>query len=152
MLDSSLGMLLRARRRVAAAPRRPVALLGDLHHLPHLEGQFDVVVTHFVLDQWQGSELARVVAGLARVLRPGGWWIWSDFACPERGLGRWRARCALPMLYFAFRRIAEIEARALECPAPHLRDCGLERCATESFLAGFVTSEAWRSSGRVSRE
>ncbi len=49
---------------------------GDLHHLPVPDQQVDVVVCALALEHVLG--LARVLAGFARVLRPGGHLVISD--------------------------------------------------------------------------
>ncbi|REK05408.1 MAG: methyltransferase domain-containing protein, partial [Acidobacteria bacterium] len=120
-------------------------VLADARRPPLRRDSFDVVVTHFVLDQWCGGELETVVAALAAALRPGGLWIDSDFALPASGPGRRRAVLWLPLLYLFFRRFASIAADRLEDPASLLAGQGLRLEVERLRLGGFVLSRLWRA-------
>ncbi|WP_030615712.1 methyltransferase domain-containing protein [Streptomyces sclerotialus] len=71
-VDRSADSLAQARARLAA--RAPTAAVqwrrADLHRLPFADGAFDHVFVCFVLEHL--ADPARVLAGLRRVLRPGG--------------------------------------------------------------------------------
>lgn len=142
-LDRSLAMLRSA--------DSDATVCSDALWPPLSDASFDVVVTQFVLDQWQDEELERVVGQLSALLRPGGQWLYCDFAVPTAGPGRWWARLWLPILYIFFRAVAEIEARRWEDPTPLLESAGLTRVSRRSLRGGFVTAEVWRKRSRATR-
>lgn len=98
--DVSAGMLARSRRIDAGRPGRAVPLVQcDARRLPFPDASFDVAFTAFGAIPFV-PDAARVHAEVARVLRPGGRWVFSvthpiRWAFPddpsERGLTAIRA-------------------------------------------------------------
>ncbi len=75
-LDLALPMARRAARR-RHYWRRPRAVCADLHRLPLADGSVDLVFSNLAL-QWSGSP-ETVLAEFLRVLRPGGFVLFSTF-------------------------------------------------------------------------
>lgn len=76
-LDSSAGMLCRARRRRGIWKRRFELLRGDFHALPLAGEQFDLVFANLSLS-WARDALESLKAA-RRVLRPGGLFLGSVY-------------------------------------------------------------------------
>jgi ubiquinone/menaquinone biosynthesis C-methylase UbiE len=65
---------------------------ADARELPFPDGSFDVVVSHWVVHNLhEPAERARVLAEMARVLKPGGWVLVADIANHAEYAGRLRA-------------------------------------------------------------
>lgn len=72
-LDRSRPYLDRAAAASGASPRPPRYVHGDLRALPFTDGAFDAVYSWYSsLFMWDDAGNAAALAGLARVLRPGG--------------------------------------------------------------------------------
>ncbi len=105
---------------------------------------FDLIVTNFFLDCFDGELLERVVDCLAAGSTATGHWILTDFGKPARPLPRLAARACLWGMYRFFRAATRIPARSLESPAPHLHAHGFRKTQTRERLRGFLTSQLWR--------
>jgi SAM-dependent methyltransferase len=101
-VDSSPGMIERARRRLGGNPRVSFAC-ADVRTFTPEPGRFDAVATLFLLDCFDAGDVATVVGSVGRALRPGAPWLFADFVLPARGMARVRARAWLRVLYTFFR-------------------------------------------------
>jgi demethylmenaquinone methyltransferase/2-methoxy-6-polyprenyl-1,4-benzoquinol methylase len=79
-LDLSADMLARARRKCAGA-KKIWFLRGDLSRLPFADGSFDAVTIGYGLRY--PPDLRGFLAGVSRLLRPGGRFLSLDFGLPE---------------------------------------------------------------------
>jgi SAM-dependent methyltransferase len=91
-LDRAPAMLARAaarlRRLAPRVRRRAVLLRGDLGALPvRRRFQLAIAAFHTIQHLATDRELARFFAGVARTLRPGGWFAFDTFA-PDAGFLR----------------------------------------------------------------
>jgi demethylmenaquinone methyltransferase/2-methoxy-6-polyprenyl-1,4-benzoquinol methylase len=84
-LDITLGMIARALARAGGAPRVHW-IVGDMGALPAPSGAIDVVTTGYGLRNV--PDLARALAEIHRVLRPGGLLCSLDFNRPENAAVR----------------------------------------------------------------
>ena len=92
-VDRAPAMLARAaarlRRLAARVRRRALLLQGDLRQLPvRRKFQFAVAAFHTIQHLETDRELARFFAGVARTLRPGGWFAFDTFAPNAQFLSR----------------------------------------------------------------
>ena len=74
-VDVSEAMLRRAREHEAADPRGIAYVHGDAQDAPFADASFDGVVCHMALMDM--PDLAAAVHSVARVLRDGGWFVFS---------------------------------------------------------------------------
>ena len=94
-VDRAAQMLARAAARLRRASpglrRRALLLRGDLRRLP-VARRFLLAIAAFHTIQHLATdrELTRFFAGVARTLRPGGWFVFDTFAPNARFLGRAR--------------------------------------------------------------
>ena len=141
-VDASAGMLARAERRVrAVATTENVqfehANVRDIRLSDHA---YDAVLTFFFLDCFRAEDVTRLVDRVQRSLRPGGLWLFADFAMPAGPWRRVRARLWLACLYQFFRWQTGIDAEILP-PSEHiLANAGVQRLAVQSLQGGFIRS------------
>jgi SAM-dependent methyltransferase len=92
-IDRAPAMLARAaarlRRLAPGVRRRALLLRADLRQAP-VRRRFELAIAAFHTIQHLATdrELARFFAGVARTLRPGGWFVFDTFAPNARFLGR----------------------------------------------------------------
>jgi SAM-dependent methyltransferase len=131
-IDTSPAMCARTAARVPAAEVRVESVDGLR------DGEtFDLVATHCFLDLFDDSTAAALVARLDGALRPGGTWMFSDFADDA-----WWRRVVVQGLYVFFRATCGIEARRLPGFAPLF--AGYETVAAGRFAGGLLQSVVYR--------
>ncbi len=146
-LDASQAMLIRAARRLRAAglPSTNTEFIqADLQRWKGPTGQFDLIATHFFLDCFAAAELAAVIRNLAAAAAPASAWLISDFRVPAAGPARWRALILHRLMYWFFRGVTGISARARIEPGPWLEAEGFRRVESRHSEWGLLTSELWR--------
>jgi len=142
-LESSEKMLARARRRVPAPPARVTWISGDIFAwLP--ADRYDAIVTCFFLDCFTPEQLAEVIGKLARCATPDAVWLVADFAVPERGAARWRARAVHALMYAFFRIFTALPARRQTAPDELLRAHGFRLEGRREFEWGLLRADVWR--------
>ncbi len=141
-LDASARMIELARSRVQDASVRLIQ--GDIREVDLHPGDYDLLVTHFVLDCFVGDGLREVVQKLAAAAKPEAVWLLADFCLPSSGWQRWHAELWVRAMYLFFRLTSGLEASRLEDPAPFLRATGFERDRERRFRSGMIQSAIWR--------
>jgi SAM-dependent methyltransferase len=139
-VDASAAMLAAARARLgalAASPRLRFTQ-ADVRTVAFTPGEYDAVVTLFFLDCFPAPELAQLVPRVADALRPGGWWLYADFAEPRGRLARWRARVWLAVLYAFFRWQTGLRVRRLPPAEMLLERSGLVPRRWREFQGGLL--------------
>lgn len=104
---------------------------------------YDGVATIFFLDCFTNDESAPLVGRIANTLRPGGTWVFADFAVPERGVGHVIGRALTSALYAFFRLTTGISARHLPDSERFIMNAGLAPIDTKASLFGVLRSVAF---------
>jgi ubiquinone/menaquinone biosynthesis C-methylase UbiE len=117
---------------------------ADVRSAPLPCTEYDLVVTHFLLDCFEEPDVRTIAARIAQAARPDARWVVSEFRQPASG---WRSMWAslwLRLLYWFFRVTTGLETRRLVDYHPILQSHGfrLERQCTTRF--GLLTSELWQ--------
>ena len=107
------------------------------------EEKFDLIVTQFFLDCFEGDELKDVIAKIGSLLKAGGKWSVADFRLPGSGLPRLRARMVLRLAYAFFRLAVKLPARRLIDPAPIFAANRLRLLRRKEFDSGLLYAEVW---------
>jgi cyclopropane fatty-acyl-phospholipid synthase-like methyltransferase len=143
-VDSSPGMVSRARRRLAraGAEGRVTFECADLRAFGPAALSLDAVATLFVLDCFEAADVASLVSRVTPAIRPGGTWLFADFVLPERGLARLRARAWLRVLYAFFRSAAGLRVSRLAPSEEILGDAGWRAEASLVLSHGLIRSSA----------
>ena len=141
-VDASAGMLARAGRRLGPGGGRALIRFehADARAIVLPEQTYDAVLTLFFLDCFCVDDVAALVGRTQRSLRPGGLWVFADFALPTHGWSRLRARMWLAALYRFFRWQTGIDAKALPPSEDLLRDAGWQPVASHNLQGGFIRS------------
>ena len=145
-LEASDKMLAKARDLVAGQPHagRVVFRLGTEEDLGP-EEKFDVILTYFFLDLFSPALLERISKRLLAALAPGGWWLASDFVCPQgSGLRRAGAALLFNSMYLFFRLTCGLSATALPDWQALLTGFGLKPVKSCYFYHGLIRAVAYR--------
>lgn len=147
-VDASRCMLAVARRRLEkhnpAALNQVEWIHASLPGWSPPSGSFDLVVTNFFLDCFDGPLLEHVVDCLAAASTASAHWIHTDFGMPARPFPRLAAGACLWVMYRFFRVATRLPAHSLESPSPLLLAHGFTMTRTRERLWGFLTSQLWR--------
>ena len=144
-IDASSEMLKMAEKRLSPEQRARVtfecadALTADLPTFA-----YDGVVTAFFLDCFTDDQAAALIDRIANTLRPGGTWVFADFAIPAKGPQRIAAQVITGLLYAFFRWRTGIAARRLPDSEALIAKAGLTPAVSEKFLFGLLTSVTFR--------
>jgi ubiquinone/menaquinone biosynthesis C-methylase UbiE len=110
---------------------------GTIHELENQE-PFDIIVTHFYLDMFNGEDLEREIETLKGMLRPGGLWSLTDFAYVKKGWMQPVSRFLVGTMFLFFRVAAGIGSRRLEDFPALLEASGLQRRDEVAFFGGMM--------------
>lgn len=147
LVDSSARMLERIQRdldRRRVPEGRVTFQHDDIRTWEGTPGAFDVVASHFFLDCFRASEIEAIVPRVARAATDDARWLLSDFAVPERGWARWRARGIHAAMYGFFRATAGISAHRLTGPDPYLARAGFRLHHRARLNFGLLHADVWR--------
>jgi SAM-dependent methyltransferase len=144
-VDASERMLALTRERIG--PNAGIRFLqDDITSWTPASDQYDLIVTHFVLDCFSEDQLARIIEKLSNAATADASWLLADFCISGQAVSRLRARAWLALMYRFFRIVARIDARQLVDPSRFLRFAGFTLEGEHFFRRGIVKSEAWRRS------
>ena len=144
-VDGSRAMLQLLRRRCAQDGNAGRVELwhGSVAAAP-ISPATDLIVTHFLLDCLTQPELDSLALRLAAGVRPGCFWVVSEFGYPRHRLGRIAARVYLRGLYAAFRMLTGLVPQHLPDPERALGAAGFRRLERRERLGGFLYAEPWQ--------
>jgi len=146
VLDASPAMLARARQRIPPTARVHW-VTSELGAWEPRE-RYDAIVTCFFLDCFPPDQLAAAIARLAAAAEDDAIWLVSDFAVPERGLARWRARAIHAAMYGFFRVATRLPARRLTAPDDLLAAHGFSLQGRRESDWGLLRADYWSRSRR----
>lgn len=136
--DASGKMIALARKRVCGtnAVHYIHAAIQDVR----LDGQYDVVFTPFLFDNFGDATAVEVFACLHETLQPGGLWLYCDFTPTER---HWQ-HGLLRLMYLFFRLLCGIEARKLPDMDGLFGKYAYQPEQQNTLMQGFITGTAYR--------
>ncbi len=146
-IDASARMLELARRRLERNAHRTSSRVSFRHedvrtcNLP--SGEYDLIVTHFVLDCFGEGELETVVSKLGAAAARKATWLFSDFCLPAAGFRRLKARAWIKAMYLFFRWAAGLRVNALIDPTPPMRRQGFVLHDEAVTRDGMIISQHW---------
>jgi spermidine synthase len=145
-VDASARMLSLAARRLRPAERPRVTFeCADARRFDPRARRYDAIVTAFFLDCFTAQDVAHLVARLRPQLRPGGVWVFADFAIPKRGAARVIGPLVVGALYRFFRWRAGIEADALPPSESCLDRANLTPVAHHESRAGLIRAVLYQA-------
>ncbi len=146
MVDISPGMQRVAQKRFSRegfSLERIAWTIADARTVS-IDGPYDLVVTHFFLDCFKGSELERLVTRIEHCMTADGRWLISEFQIPQRGIRRFLGRVLIGTMYKFFSLFAGLSTQRLPLYAPVLQANGLTREKQQTAAGGLLVSEIWR--------
>jgi ubiquinone/menaquinone biosynthesis C-methylase UbiE len=153
-IDLSSAMLHQLMRRVeraeadCPAAQQPAetrlrTICADLRHYSPEPAEYDLIVSHFVLDCLTDRDVDDLLRNVIPGLAPKSLWLISEFSVPEKGWRRMPARLLIQWLYFVFRKITRLQVRQIPDYAAALTSYGFRRRERECFLGGILSAEMW---------
>lgn len=107
------------------------------------DNHYDGVMTFFFLDCFDESEARGVIHRLTAAMTPGGLWLVSEFAIPDRGWRRWHATIWIWIMYQFFGMTTGLSARTLPPIEKLMTEAGMRRLEWNEDRSGLVRSEVW---------
>lgn len=137
-------------KMITAAQKRVERLKSPLPQIEFICGsveaiagrKFSLVVTPFVLDCFDDTEIAAAVKKLDAALKPRGSWLFADFHLPSGFMGL-VSRITVRALYFAFNVICGLGMRKLPQFDRYFQQVGLSPQAEQFFLKGMLVSRIY---------
>jgi hypothetical protein len=153
-VDLSPAMLNQLTRRVNRTKRdctstlhpgetRLRTICADVRNFFPEAAEYDLIVSHFLLDCLTDREVEHLVNNVIPRLAPNSLWLISEFAVPATGWHRLPARLLITWLYFAFRKMTHLQVRQIPDYAGALTSYGFRRRQRASFLGGILSAEIW---------
>lgn len=148
VIDASAKMLRQAERRWSRAggPRDHAEFVqATLPGLKLPDQNFDLIVTNCFFDCFTSEQLQQVIFEIAKHASESAIWLVTDFAIPERGWPKWRAKAVLRAAYTFFQLTTRISAREICPPDPLLTKAGFNLQGRIEQDAGLLYSAMWRN-------
>ena len=143
-VEASPRMLARARRRAERSGVSARWINATIPAWAPPARSFDAIVTCFFLDCFAYEQLGALIGALASGAAPDAAWLVVDFAIPDRGIARWRARAIHAAMYGFFRMAVRLPARRLTPPDAFLRAHGFRLAGRREFSCGLLRADIWR--------
>ncbi|RCH54833.1 methyltransferase type 12 [Mucilaginibacter hurinus] len=103
-------------------------------------GEFDIVITPFLFDNYSDEVLKTMVPHISRQLKPGGLWLNTDF----QFTGKWWQWLLLKGMYAFFKLFSDIPTSRIPDIKQCLSKAGCQLIEEKDFYSGFVQTQAWR--------
>ena len=105
--------------------------------------KYDAIVTCFFLDCFPQEALTAVVHHLANASSERAIWLVADFAVPDAGPARWRAKAVHALMYAFFHFVVALPARRLTLPDEALMRQGFQLTGRREFEWGLLRADIW---------
>ncbi len=142
-VDLSAGMIDLARRRLGESAAQVRFRVGDARTIS-IDGQYDLVVTHFFLDCFTNEELDRLIERISQHCKPGARWVLSEFGLPEREFPKIAARAFIRFMYFCFFVTTGLTVTKLPDYVQAMTGRGFRLLHKRSAIGGLLVSEIWQ--------
>jgi ubiquinone/menaquinone biosynthesis C-methylase UbiE len=150
-VDSSARMLAAARKRarvVVEDSSHTEFIHADALAWAPVEGNVDLIVTHFFLDCFRPEQLKLLIAKLVLAAAPRANWLLADFQAASSGLQRQRSQIILWMMYRFFRVATRLSTTRLTPPDALLEEQGFELRERQESDWGLLHSDWWQLSNK----
>jgi ubiquinone/menaquinone biosynthesis C-methylase UbiE len=109
---------------------------------------FNVIQTAFLFDNFSEPRINQVFSKLDDLLKPGGFWLFSDFQYHKEKVALWQAMF-LKIMYLFFRTMSNVEAESLSDMMPYFHAKGYQLMAQEQYYGNFIQSNIFQKSGKI---
>ncbi len=138
-VEKSEKMLARAKKRTQSTAVDWIN--GDENHPAVKSGNFDVVITFFLLDLFDEPSLHHLMQNLTNTLPTNGLWLFADFAPKNH---HFFARLLLRCMYVFFRLTATVQAHYLADFRALFEELGFHKVQNRDFYFGLIESTVYR--------
>ncbi len=149
-VEASTVMIKRARQKVAdyclANPNRPVPTITFVQGTErgvNSTAIYQVVITNFVLDMYQGSSLDSMIQRIDSLLSADAVWMFTDFRYSSSPLKRLWQKPLAQFMYTFFHFTANISLQALPDYDAHFQKVGWKERQQKSFFGDFISSKIY---------
>lgn len=143
-LDLSAAMLARAEECLGATPHHVTFQQANILATELPVQNYDAVITCFFLDCFTNQQVSEIITKISQSLRPNALWLWADFALPDYGFSRVRAKIWLAILYAFFRWQTKLPARALPESELLIQKHGYQKVAETTYQWGLIRNSVYR--------
>jgi len=143
-LDISDAMLARAEARLCSTPHHVTFQLADILTTELPAQRYDAVITCFFLDCFTHEQASGIITKISQSLLPNALWLWADFALPDHGLARIRAKIWITTLYAFFRWQTKLAARDLPESELLMQKQGYQKVAESTYQWGLLRNGVYR--------
>lgn len=149
-IDSSQRMLALQQQRLkqSAQQRRASLLCADANHFEPSE-QYDLFVTHFLLDCLAQNDVRVLAQRFAQAARPQAIWLVSEFHIPEGKRGA-VARLLIRIMYSFFRVTTGLNVCVLPAYEAVLPVFGFIKTKEQVRCFGLLKAQLWQLAGTCS--
>lgn len=106
---------------------------------------YDVIITQFFLDSFEGSDLEDIFSLLHNRLKAGGSWIIADFQITKDWRKIWQ-KSLLSIMYLFFAVTVGLKASRLEDFSTHFMRLGYHLNTSQSYYASFIFASTYQKS------
>lgn len=104
-----------------------------------IEGMYDVVITAFLFDNFMEEKAQQVFQQLHTQLNRNGFWLFTDFFYTEKSGRKWQL-FLLKTMYWFFRRVSNVEAKALVHTERYFVEKGYRVLQEQYYYGKFIQS------------
>lgn len=103
-------------------------------------GQYQVVITPFLFDNFTDNSLQRIFDGISSQLAHNGLWLYCDF----QDSGKWWQGAMLKIMYAFFRVTCDVETSRLPDANRCFRESGYSVLREKTFLKDFIIARVYQ--------
>jgi len=118
-----------------------VTFINDAIENISLSGNFDVIITPFLFDNFTEQTLTIVFDHIHALIKPTGIWLNADFQLT----GKWWQKVMLKSMLLFFKLLCSIEASKLPDIEKQFEKHGYKEIAQKTFYGDFIVSKVYRN-------
>ena len=134
--EKMIGM---AKKRYTAS-NEVIFINGAIQEV-NLEGQFDVVLTPFLFDNFSETTIKKAFRKMNYHLKAGGLWLFSDFKTEGQSLAH---QILLKVMYLFFSSLCKLETTTLHDPSTIFLQQGYTPTLQKTFFSNFIYSVVYQ--------
>ncbi|GEM_PF-101481 len=157
-VEASVAMMHRAKRKITGYRQTNSNL--SLPTITFIQGterdvdstkMYQVAITNFVLDMYQGSSLDGMMQRIDSLLSEDAVWLFTDFRYSSRLMNRIWQKPLAQFMYIFFHFTANISVQALPNYDSHFRKVGWDEKQHQSFFGDFISSNIYTRTKQISQ-
>ena len=145
VVDISPAMLRLLKARLTPEARGRITMHpADAREFAPPKADYDLVVTHFFFDCLFQAELDKLFDRVAPRLRPGAFWVVSEFSQMQGSFSIWVGKAVVSSLYSAFGVLTGLRVRSLPDHHVAFKSHGFRLAEEKQWLRGLLVSQLWQ--------